>query len=83
MDERLVAMTDPFGRRRFYPPGQHPAIRRWVAERKHIASLPESPERDKALAYIEDNIALFEQGESETKALYVSHLNASGPEVEQ
>lgn len=61
----------PWGRApRFYPPGQHPAIRRLEAQRRRLelfaAISPESV--DEALAWTLQRIADFEGIESELKA---------------
>jgi hypothetical protein len=75
MDPRLVAYRSPFGGRRFYPPGEHPAVARITEFRRKLAAMPSSPDRDAALAHADTCIVQFEQGESDAKARTLERLS--------
>lgn len=70
MDQRLAAMRDIVGRPRFYPPGQHPAATQWrqCLEKMRLAGVSDDHEY---VRYIKDRLAMFEEGESEAKQLYL------------
>lgn len=74
MDPRLVAHRSPFGGRRFYPPGAHPVVVPIMEQRRKLAALPPSPDRDAALADADVRIVQFEQGESDAKARMLEML---------
>lgn len=75
MDPRLVSYRSPFGGRRFFPPGQHPALAHMVEHRRKLAGLPPSPDRDAALDHADTCIVQFEQGESDAKARTLERLS--------
>lgn len=84
MDGRLYgALTDPLHRRqRFYPPGQHPAARAMREQLAFMERLKDTcdaagvPCDTKAIEYIRERLAEFEQGESEQKAEYLVMLDS-------
>lgn len=53
---------------RFYPPGQHPAYWRWRETLRKMEALGQGDHE--AAGYIREQIAMFEQAESEAKAMY-------------
>lgn len=67
MDDVLVAARNPYGGRRFYPPGSHPALWRMNETVKKLEQYPSSPDRDRCLADLRERIAVFEEGESRAK----------------
>ena len=77
MDAVLEQAKGPHGERRFYSTGQHPALSRQYEQVEKLEELREAPGADRklideALAYHRDLIAMFEEGESITKAEYLS-----------
>jgi hypothetical protein len=63
---------------RFYPPGAHPAMAQMVEQRKRLQAFidlqfidlhGETPDLREARDYMDAEIAGFEQGESDAKAL--------------
>jgi hypothetical protein len=71
MDEALAATVDLRGHRRFWPPGQHPAIRRHVAQLARLRALG-ADEHSDAVVYVQRAIAAFEECETEAKYLYLT-----------
>lgn len=69
-DLEAVPLT-PWGDKRFYPPGEHPATYRYKAHREALLRLPASAERDQMVSYVDGLLAAFEQGESEAKQQYL------------
>lgn len=77
MDPLLEVLKDAQGRPRFYPPGQHPGTARLRAYLVKLEELHKdivdagatSTDAEEAINYVKDQIAIFEQGESEDKAL--------------
>lgn len=63
-----AAAATPFGGRRFYEPGQHPATHRLRQHLEALRKLPPSLDRNAALEYAKTQIAAFEEGESIAKA---------------
>jgi hypothetical protein len=70
----------PYGTRRFYPPGQHPATARLRAELAHLKKLQdttllgllgEPSELEKAIDWMERQLAVFEAGEDRAKRDYI------------
>lgn len=59
------------GRPRFYPPGHHPAVARYRAQRDVLLRYPSTPERDELLDHIESQLAMFEERESRSKQDYL------------
>lgn len=57
------------GRRRYYPPGQHPASWQVRRHRELVMRLPESTHRDELLAWIDDQLAAFEECETTAKQI--------------
>jgi hypothetical protein len=70
-DRILAEARDPLGRRRFYPPGEHPATARW---RKQLAWYREQGLDDShpMIAYILRTLAVFELGEERAKREYLA-----------
>lgn len=64
-------LKDPLGRPRFYPPGKHPATAQLREARdaveRHLAVLPGDPNAQRIRDYCEEQIAMFEQCETESK----------------
>lgn len=71
MDSLLIEAKGPFGERRFYPPGKHPALFRYFEQIERLELLPTSQVVNEALAYHRNQVALFEEGESLAKAEYL------------
>ena len=69
MDPVLEAARSPDGSKRFYPPGEHPAVYKWRISLKRIEEmgLGDSPEAHS----IRNKIAEFEDGESVAKVNYL------------
>jgi hypothetical protein len=65
--------TTPWGSPRFYPPGQHPAAAEWRDGLKRAESFKaeHGPTRDldEYIAYVQQKLMEFEQGESDAKAM--------------
>lgn len=59
------------GRQRFYPPGSHPAVARYRAQRDLLLRYPSTPERELLLEHIEGQLAMFEERESRAKQDYL------------
>lgn len=71
-DEKLLAgAKNPDGSPRFYRLGQHPATYRCRRYRAQLVVLPETPEREQALDYIDRTLATFDKGEDEAMRLYL------------
>jgi hypothetical protein len=67
----LAAARGPFGERRFYPPGQHPATIRQRRQLAMLATLPNDPSRRALEDHLLAELATFEEGESVEKARYL------------
>ena len=65
----LERMRDPFGRRRFFPPGAHPVTARLRAYIKTLEAFPPSDARDQSLEHVQAQHAMFEEGESLAKQI--------------
>jgi hypothetical protein len=71
VERLLAAARNPDGTRRFYPPEEHPATDRLRRHRELLAHLPETAERDKAIAYVDENLARFAAIESRAQGNYL------------
>lgn len=80
MDERLAAIRDVRGQRRFYPPGSHPAVAQLkdaLRKAKQFRDLvPDDPNVRALIESMEADIVRFEQPESEAKMRAYERLNA-------
>lgn len=72
----LQAVRTPDGRRRFYPPGEHPVTARLRRDIAALEALPESTQRDEALEWARYQNTIFEEGESIAKHEYMSRATA-------
>lgn len=82
VDSQLEVAVDPWGARRFYPPGSHPAIwkeKALVKELEAVKYLDRAAEAQvrEALDYHQERIAAFEEGESLAKQHYLARSAAS------
>jgi hypothetical protein len=77
VDAVLEQAKGPYGERRFYPPGKHPALFREYDQIEKLEELREITGEDgelidEAVAYHRDRVAMFEEGESVSKAEYLA-----------
>jgi hypothetical protein len=74
-EELLAQARDPFGRPRFYPPGQHPAgarTREWLRMAEELRErVVDNPELLAAIAWHERQLAVLEGGEQLAKARFL------------
>lgn len=77
LDPILEAATNPWGGRRFYPPGSHPATARHRAQLAKLYELGLSDGHE-LVDYVKETLARFEEGESIAKQLYLVVSDASG-----
>jgi hypothetical protein len=70
-DDTLSEARNLDGSQRFFPADEHPATYRLRRHREALDALPETPEREAALAHIDRQLAAFERGEDRAKRDYL------------
>lgn len=70
LDPILQAAENPWGGRRFFPTGTHPATARYREELRRIVEFTGDPDHEMA-TYVKEKLAMFEEGETRAKLDYL------------
>lgn len=76
MDPLLERARSPFGEKRFFAPGSHPATARMREHLRLLELYPDSPEVRKTRDHLGTKIAAFEEGESLAKHDFLRAISA-------
>lgn len=73
LDPILAAARDWKGERLFYDEDEHPATARYRRELIVLKTMPETPNRDEAIAYVEQRLGDFNAVERRAQREYLEH----------